>query len=68
VLALTGLSHKASRDENVAVVNAKTKRVGDLSQPYAGKMPDKKIVDSEPICYPSDTILYQDTGFQGYEP
>ena len=31
-------------------------------------MHDKKIVDSEPICYPPDTILYKDTGFQGYEP
>jgi hypothetical protein len=25
-------------------------------------------VDTEPICYPPDTILYKDTGFQGYEP
>ena len=38
------------------VVNAKTKRVGYLSQTYAGKMHDKKIVDTEPICYPPDTI------------
>lgn len=60
--------HKAPRDKNVVVVNAKTKRVGYLSQTYAGKMHDKKIVDSEPICYPPDTILYKDTGFQGYEP
>jgi Helix-turn-helix of DDE superfamily endonuclease/DDE superfamily endonuclease len=60
--------HKAHSDKNVVVVNAKTKRVGYLSQTYAGKMHDKKIVDSEPICYPPDTILYKDTGFQGYEP
>ena len=31
-------------------------------------MPDKKIVDGEPIRYPPGTILYKDTGFQGYEP
>jgi hypothetical protein len=60
--------HKTHSDKNVVVVNAKTKRVGYLSQTYAGKMHDKKIVDTEPICYPPETILYKDTGFQGYEP
>lgn len=60
--------HKTHSDKNVVVVNAKTKRVGYLSQTYAGKMHDKKIVDTEPICYPPATILYKDTGFQGYEP
>jgi hypothetical protein len=60
--------HKTHSDKNIVVVNAKTKRVGYLSQTYAGKMHDKKIVDTEPICYPPDTILYQDTGFQGYAP
>ena len=60
--------HKTHSDKNLVVVNAKTKRVGYLSQTYAGKMHDKKIVDTEPICYPPDTILYKDTGFQGYAP
>ena len=59
---------KPHRDKNVVVVNAKTKRVGYLSQTYAGKVHDKKIVDTEPIRYPAGTILYKDTGFQGYEP
>jgi Helix-turn-helix of DDE superfamily endonuclease/DDE superfamily endonuclease len=59
---------KTHSDKNVVVVNAKTKRVGYLSQTYAGKVHDKKIVDREPIAYPPDTILYKDTGFQGYEP
>ena len=59
---------KPQSDKNVVVVNAKTKRVGYLSQTYAGKIHDKKIVDTEPIRYPPGTILYQDTGFQGYEP
>ena len=60
--------HKTHSDKNIVVVNAKTKRVGYLSQTYAGKMHDKKIVDTEPIGYPPNTILYKDTGFQGYEP
>lgn len=59
---------KTHSDKNVVVVNAKTKRVGYLSQTYAGKVHDKKIVDTEPIQYPVGTILYKDTGFQGYEP
>jgi DDE superfamily endonuclease len=60
--------HKMHSDKNIVVVNAKTKRVGYLSQTYAGQGHDKKIVDMEPICYPRDTVLYKDTGFQGYEP
>ena len=50
------------------IVQAKSKRVGFLSQTYAGKTHDKKIVDTEPLTYPPDTILSKDTGFQGYEP
>jgi len=60
--------HKTHSDKNLVGVNAKTKRVGYLSQTDAGKMHDKKNVDSEPICSPPATILDKDTGFQGYEP
>ena len=59
---------KTHCDKNVVIVQAKSKRVGFLSQTYAGKTHDKKIVDTEPITYPPDTILSKDTGFQGYEP
>jgi DDE superfamily endonuclease len=59
---------KTHCDKNVLIVQAKSKRVGFLSQTYAGKTHDKKIVDTEPITYPPDTILSKDTGFQGYEP
>jgi Helix-turn-helix of DDE superfamily endonuclease/DDE superfamily endonuclease len=59
---------KTHCDKNVVIVQAKTKRVGFLSQTYAGKTHDKKIVDTEPIVYPAGTTLYQDTGFQGYAP
>jgi hypothetical protein len=59
---------KTHCDKNVVIVQAKTKRVGFLSQTYAGKTHDKKIVDSEPITYPPGTQLSKDTGFQGYEP
>lgn len=59
---------KTHCDKNVVIVQAKSKRVGFLSQTYAGKTHDKKIVDSEPVVYPPGTILSKDTGFQGYEP
>ena len=59
---------KVHCDKNVVVVHAKTKRVGYLSQTYAGKVHDKKIADDEALSYPRRTILYKDTGFQGYEP
>ncbi|MBI3797164.1 MAG: transposase [Deltaproteobacteria bacterium] len=60
--------HKTHRDKNVGIVQAKTKRVGYLRQTYAGKTHDKKIADQEALCYPPNTLLYKDTGFQGYEP
>lgn len=59
---------KTHCDKNVVIVQAKSKRVGFLSQTYAGKTHDKKIVDTEPIVYPAGTTLSQDTGFQGYAP
>ena len=59
---------KTHCDKNVVIVQAKSKRVGFLSQTYVGKTHDKKIVDTEPIAYPPNTILAKDTGFQGYEP
>jgi Helix-turn-helix of DDE superfamily endonuclease/DDE superfamily endonuclease len=59
---------KTHSDKNVVVAHARTKRVGYLSQTYAGKTHDKKITDQEPIVYPRGTTLHKDTGFQGYEP
>jgi DDE superfamily endonuclease/Helix-turn-helix of DDE superfamily endonuclease len=59
---------KTHCDKNVVIVQAQTKRVGFLSQTYAGKTHDKKIVAAESIVYPPGTTLYQDTGFQGYTP
>jgi len=59
---------KVHSDKNVVIVNAQTTRVGYLSQTYAGKTHDKKIADTERIAYPNETMLHQDTGFQGYAP
>jgi hypothetical protein len=59
---------KTHSDKNVVITNRKTKRVGYLSQTYAGKTQDKKIADQERITYPRTARLHKDTGFQGYEP
>jgi hypothetical protein len=59
---------KMHSDKNVVIANVQSKRIGFLSGTYAGKTHDKKIADHESISYPPETVLYKDTGFQGYEP
>jgi hypothetical protein len=59
---------KAHTDKNVLVVSGSSKRVLFLSGTYAGKAHDKRIADEAHLRYPPGTILYKDTGFQGYEP
>jgi DDE superfamily endonuclease/Helix-turn-helix of DDE superfamily endonuclease len=59
---------KAHSDKNVIVAEARSQRVGFLSATRPGKTHDKQIADEEGICYPPGTVLYKDTGFQGYEP
>jgi len=46
----------------------KTRNVHSLRQTYAGKRHDTKMVDEENPTFPTDSFLYKDTGFQGYEP
>jgi Helix-turn-helix of DDE superfamily endonuclease/DDE superfamily endonuclease len=59
---------KIHSDKNILIATAKKKRVSYLSPTYPGKTHDKKIADTENISYPKHITLYQDTGFQGYEP
>lgn len=59
---------KTHTDKNLVIAERKTTRVLYLSQTYAGTAHDKKIADHEQIVYAPHTILYQDTGFQGYQP
>jgi hypothetical protein len=59
---------KTHTDKNVVIANAPSQRVGFLSGTYAGKTHEKKVVDREDIAYPPETVLYKDSGFQGYEP
>jgi len=59
---------KAHCDKNVVVLEVPSQRIDFLSATCVGKMHDKGIADRGPIIYPPGTILYKDTGFQGYEP
>jgi Helix-turn-helix of DDE superfamily endonuclease/DDE superfamily endonuclease len=59
---------KTHTDKNVVIADLRSKCIGFLSETYAGKTHDKKVADQEGISYPAETVLYKDTGFQGYEP
>jgi hypothetical protein len=59
---------KTHTDKNLVIAERTTTRVTYLSQTYAGTAHDKKIADHEHIVYAPNTTLYQDTGFQGYQP
>ncbi len=59
---------KTHTDKNLVIAERKTTRVTYLSPTDAGTAHDKKIADHEQIAYAPNTILYQDTGFQGYQP
>jgi hypothetical protein len=59
---------KTHTDKNVVIANARSKRICFLSETCVGKTHDKKVADQESISYPPETVLYKDTGFQGYEP
>lgn len=59
---------KTHSDKNVVVADAQSQRIDFLSQTYEGRVPDKSIADREGIDYPPGTVLYKDSGFQGYEP
>jgi hypothetical protein len=54
--------------KNVVISNAKSKRIGFLSQTYPGRVQDKGVVNREAITYPPHARLYRDTGFPGYAP
>jgi hypothetical protein len=59
---------KTHTDKNVLVASAADEPILFLSGTYPGKTHDKRIADEEHLTYPTETILYKDTGFQGYEP
>jgi len=59
---------KAHTVKNNVVATLGSRQVKYLSDTYEGKKHDKKICDEEQPTFPEGSILYKDTGFQGYEP
>ena len=44
------------------------KRILWLSDTYEGHVHDKKIIDEQPLSFPTGITLWQDTGFLGHCP
>ena len=59
---------KAPTVKNLVLGGLHTRKVNYLSQTYEGKRHEKKIADEENPTFPTESSLYKDTGFQGYEP
>lgn len=55
-------------DKNVVVVTMRTKQVNFLSATVPGGVHDKALADHAAICFPANSTLRSDLGFQGYAP
>jgi hypothetical protein len=54
--------------KNNLIVDIEERLVRYLSETYPGRMHDKRICDIEELVFPLEINLFQDTGFQGYQP
>lgn len=54
--------------KNNVITDKRTRKIKGLSPTSEGKKHDKKLADEQDLEFPPDSKLYQDTGFQGYEP
>ena len=59
---------KAHTVKNNVIVTLGKRRLEYLGRTWEGKKHDKSISDEEGHEFPKGSILYKDTGFQGYEP
>lgn len=59
---------KAHTLKNDLVVGINDREIKYLSGTYEGKAQDKKMAEEEELSYPQGIHLYQDKGFQGYQP
>ena len=59
---------RAHTMKNDLIVDINSGKVEYLSKTEGGKKHDKKIIDEESPSFPSNSSLYKDSGFQGYEP
>ena len=59
---------KAHRKKNLLISSGHEKRVVYLGPTSPGRVHDKKLADESGLVFPPDTLVLQDTGFQGYIP
>ena len=59
---------KAHTLKNNLIVHPESRKVCYLSRTTEGKKHDKKLCDEEGYRFPTNSILLQDTGFQGFAP
>lgn len=59
---------KTHTDKNILLVHEHSRKVVYLGPTLPGTIHDKKAADDAAISYPANTILDQDSGFQGYAP
>ena len=63
--------YSGKKKRHTVINNIITQRRGKvlfLSDTYEGKKHDKKIADEEDYKFPEGSVLWQDTGFQGFAP
>ena len=54
--------------KNNLITDKRTRKVKGLSPTCEGKKHDKTLADEQDLTFPPNSKLWQDTGFQGYEP
>lgn len=54
--------------KNLIIVGNSDREIKYLSDTVEGSKHDKKVIDESEVVLPEGTNLYQDTGFQGYNP
>jgi len=54
--------------KNNVIVHTESRKIPYLSKTVEGKKHDKKLCDEEDMTFPPNSILLQDTGFQGFAP
>ena len=59
---------KAHTLKNHLIVHPESRQVCYLSDTVPGKTHDKKLADESNLTFPAQSLLEQDTGYQGYAP
>jgi hypothetical protein len=54
--------------KNNVISDKRTRKIKALSPTRQGKTHDKKVADEHAVRFPPGSKLWQDTGFQGYDP